>query len=739
MTTGQVSSTDHFDLARTGLADDHSADAALWENLDLTDTEDRRFGDYDLLELIGRGGMGVVFRATQLSLGREVAIKFIVAGLADDVMAVQRFRLEACAAAKLHHPNIVPVYEVGSIDGMHFFSMPLLTVQTLAQRLDSSPLSESASVLLLIDLAAAVDYAHMLGLLHLDIKPANVLFDEHGRAMISDFGLARHMDEGGVVTRSEISGTPGYMAPEQEKGDGRSLDRRTDVYALGCVLQELVASYRPPADLAAICDNCLKQAPEQRYQSAGELAADLMRYRDGNSVSVRKAPWHELVVRSVRRHPTLSLALIAGLAAMIIGLATTTWQRDRADRALVEAARQQALTQVQVVRSQRLAGLMAAAFPANENAEYANRANSARSAVAWLKATVGKDPGAQRDILTAFRDALADAGKHEGVDALMHEIVDQLGEDFRLQQVTRLLARGDRDSLIAAGLIGIPVATDVPSPAHEATLLRLLQEHPDDELALYVAALACHVQVNPCRHGEFQQQLTAKFPGNAVHWLLTPSGSNLTVREFKRLISRAGDALTFDDRHATYHRILLDAVRDQPIPDSIREPIQAVLLEAEVDKYLRSHLSWNVPHPEYSNLVRTCMPETKRNGEQDEILRNCGRLAILGMRSPTSSIVSRMVSGAIVRRIYKGQALEREAWEYRRQYVWLGDHGFGSSESEDVLQRDTAEFGEWEAWQRRTERLGYPRVPPVGWLPGDPQKLLLHEDRKPLPEPTGAH
>ena len=733
MTAGEVGGTEPLKLARVGLADDRVGNAALWEDLDLTDINDRRFGEYDLLELIGRGGMGVVFRATQLSLGREVAIKFIIAGLADDASAVQRFQLEARSAAKLHHPNIVPVYEVGSIEGMHFFSMPLLRGQTLAQRIDVAPLSEADAVLLLIDLAAAVGYAHSLGLLHLDLKPANVLFDEHGRAIISDFGLARQMDEHGAVARLDISGTPGYMAPEQAKGAGQSLDRRTDVYALGCVLRELIAKHRPSADLAAICDRCQQEEPERRYQSVTELAADLMRYRDGSSVSVRSLPWHEQVARSVRRHPTLSLAVAAGLAAMLVGLATTTWQRNRADQALIEASRQQALTQAQVVRSQRLAGLMAAAFPADENAQYANRANSARSAVAWLKATVANDAGAQRDVLTAFRNALADAGKNEGVDALMREIIDQLGEDFRQQQVRRLLTRGDRNSLIAAGLIGIPVAQGVPSPAHQATLLRLLREHPDDELALYVAALACHIQASPCLHREFQQRLIAKFPGNAVHWLLIPSGGDPAARGLTQMVFEADAASTFDDRHATYHRIVLDAVRDQPIPDSIREPIQAVLPEAEVDAYLRTHLSWNVPHPDYSNLLRICRPSQGRDAERDELLRSCGRIAMLGMRSPTSSIVSRMVSGSIVRRLYKGSALAREAWEYRRQYVWLGDHGFESPELDEALQRETAEFGEWEAWQRRTERLGYPRLPPAGWLPDDPQKLLLHEDRSPAP------
>jgi len=162
-------------IARAGLSG--LPQTMLWDNLDLDDPDDRRFGDYELLERIGRGGMGVVFRAHQISLGRDVAVKFIVGSLADNTRAVARFLAEARAAARLHHPHIVPVFEVGSVEGMHFFSMPLLRGQTLAQRIDARKMSQADSVALLLKLGAAVDYAHSLGLLHLDLKPANVLFD----------------------------------------------------------------------------------------------------------------------------------------------------------------------------------------------------------------------------------------------------------------------------------------------------------------------------------------------------------------------------------------------------------------------------------------------------------------------------------------------------------------------------------------------------------------------------------
>ncbi|MDZ4814126.1 MAG: serine/threonine-protein kinase, partial [Pseudomonadota bacterium] len=177
-------------VARLGLAPGQTDDSSLWDQVDLTDPEDRRFGDFELLERIGRGGMGVVFRAFQHSLGREVAIKFIVGALVDHPAAVSTFFAEARAAARLHHPHIVPVFESGQIDGQPYFSMPLLGGETLAQRIQKGRFDPKAAVDLLLTLCAAVSYAHELGLLHLDLKPGNVLFDDGGRALISDFGLA---------------------------------------------------------------------------------------------------------------------------------------------------------------------------------------------------------------------------------------------------------------------------------------------------------------------------------------------------------------------------------------------------------------------------------------------------------------------------------------------------------------------------------------------------------------------
>jgi len=712
-----------------------------------------------------------VFRAKQLSLGREVAVKFIVGGLADNARAVARFLDEARAAARLHHPHIVPVFEVGSVDGMHFFSMPLMRGETLAQRIATTRMTQADAVGLLLKLGAAVDYAHSLGLLHLDLKPANVLFDEHAQPLIGDFGLARHMDDAGGVDAQDVSGTPAYMAPEQIDVGPHRLSRCTDVYALGAILHELLtgvpprgrgdvqtqarqtttvggtqlltrtpmiematirktgidpaALHRPTVehaaidkDLEAICLKCLRIDPQQRYQNVAELNADLARYRDGNTVSVRKPRWSERALRMLRRHPAITLATIAALAAMALGLATTSWQWQRAEH-------ERALATAQASRMQQLAGLMAAAFPAGESARD-ERASSARNAVAWLKQHVSADPSAQRAVLTSFRQALDAAHKGDVVAALVNEIVDQLGEDYREQQVERLAKKGDRDSLIAAALIGIPRGIDgVSSAAHEAVLQRLFDRYPNDQDALYAVALACNEQPRPCTHADYFARLTAQFPGNAVHWLLVPAGSKPTDLAIAANVLHAAHATGFDDRLTMITGLMRTALRDQRVPDSILQPMQAVVEESEVAPSLRRNAVDSVPLPSYAGFWRVCKPASIAKLQVAGLRDACGAFALKGIRSPRASIVARMVTASMVRRLYKG--------------TWMSQFGLADSYAHtgivdsDQLQKDIAQFGEWEAWQRQAVRAGASRTPPPGWLPADPQVLLLSEDRTSAP------
>jgi serine/threonine protein kinase len=305
-----------------------------WPRLDLNDSQQREFGDYELLEEIGRGGMGMVYRARQRSLDRDVAIKFIADWFAD-ADGVTRFLAEARAAARMLHPNIVPVHEVGSVEGMHYFSMPLIRGRSLATLLDAGPMSPAAVIALLLKLCDAIDYAHRLGLLHLDLKPANVLLDERDEPLIADFGLARHMDAKGGVDAQEVSGTPSYMAPEQILIKQYRLTPATDIYALGAILYRCLTGasahgegsaddvirraaagrIRPPReldgkiprDLDAICMKCLELQPGDRYTSAAQLADDLRRVRDNFPVSVRRAGLVEQWQRWSRREPGLPI------------------------------------------------------------------------------------------------------------------------------------------------------------------------------------------------------------------------------------------------------------------------------------------------------------------------------------------------------------------------------------------------------------------------------------------------
>ena len=748
-------------IARAGLFGNAAPEAMLWDDVDLDDAEDRRFGDYELLERIGRGGMGVVFRAHQISLGREVAVKFIVGRLAADVHAVARFLAEARAAARLNHPHIVPVFEVGSVEGMHFFSMPLLRGQTLAQRTEARKLSHADSVQLLLDLGAAVEYAHSLGLLHLDLKPANVLFDEHAQPLIGDFGLARHMDDAGGVDAHEVCGTPAYMAPEQITAGARRLDQRTDVYALGAILYELLTGVTPHAtgdakarqsatsdivpprvrdgsiapDLEAICLRCLQHDPNRRYPHIADFNADLARYRDGNDVSARKPRWHERTVRSLRRHPAITLATAAALVALVIGLITTSWQWQRAERERAEADQQQALATAQATRLHQLAGLMAAAFPTGESTG-AQRVASARAAVTWLKHHAPDDPSAQRAVLTSFREALSAAGKADAVSALLTEIVDQLGVDYRERQVERLARVGDRDSLIAAALIGIPRGADGTSSAtHDEVLQRLAAEYPSDQLALYIVALACHVQPQECLHPEYEARLTAQFPDNAVHWVLVPRGAGLDDAGVAANVLHAARARDFDDHLSAMTSILRNALHDQQVPDSVLEPMQAVVEQSEVAPSLRRNAVDNVALPNYADVMRVCKPASVDSLHIAGLRDACGTFGQKGMRSSDASIMACMVTSAIVRRLYKGTPLEAEAKEYRRQYnwlsrfIWLDEYTRKDVGNPDNLQQDIARYGEWEAWRRQAERAGTSRTPPPDWLPADPRLMMLSEER----------
>ncbi len=334
---------------------------------------------YELLGPIAAGGMGVVYRARQVAVNRIVALKMIRAGALAGESAVQRFRLEAEAAAGFSHPHIVPVYEVGvTAGGQPFFSMKLIDGQTLADWLtdawNSGRLSTGAglreAVRLLSAVCRAVHYAHQRGFLHRDLKPANVLVDAAGVPHVTDFGLAKRIGErptdGQLTEAGGLVGTLAYMAPEQARG-GERLTTAADVYSLGAILflvltggplrpdpvSELMAGTlgrTPPAfprtadrDLAAICSKCLTEQPTTRYGSAEAVADELDRWADGRPIRTRPPRLTRRVWLWVRRRPRSAalVALAAGLLAVGVGLVTWKWRDEAAARreAQVEGAR----------------------------------------------------------------------------------------------------------------------------------------------------------------------------------------------------------------------------------------------------------------------------------------------------------------------------------------------------------------------------------------------------------------
>ncbi|HEY6894047.1 MAG TPA: serine/threonine-protein kinase, partial [Rhodanobacteraceae bacterium] len=339
--------------------------------LDLDDPAQRQFGDYELIELLGQGGMGVVYRARQASLEREVAIKLLAAGPWASREFIERFQREARNVARMQHPNIVAIYEIGEAEGLHFFSMRLVRGQSLAAALaESGPFEAQRAARLMRTIAEALAYAHSLGVLHLDLKPANVLLDEDGAPHVADFGLARRIDGALAIDNDEVSGTPAYMAPEQASARAQAITSATDVFGLGAILYELVTGKPPfraespratlklvaegkirrprllaphvPADLEAIILRCLAKEPAERYASARALADDLGRFGEGRAVHARPLNVAQKIARWTRREPKLAIASMLIVAALVAGLGATTreWRRAEGNAARAEAVRQ---------------------------------------------------------------------------------------------------------------------------------------------------------------------------------------------------------------------------------------------------------------------------------------------------------------------------------------------------------------------------------------------------------------
>src|SRR5947208_7330689 len=319
-------------------------------------------GDYELVEEVGRGGKGVVFRARQKSLNRTVALKVISLGQWASTAHLKRFRREAEAAASLDHPSIVPIYEVGEREGACYFSMKFVEGGQLDEVVKRAPISIRQAAELIAKVARTVHYAHEHGILHRDIKPGNILLDTKGEPLLTDFGLARLVEAESTVTRTkEVMGTPSYMAPEQAMGNNAAVSNATDVYGLGAVLYQLLTDHppfaggttyetikllrdtepRPPRllnpkidrDLNTICLKCLEKDPKRRYASALALAEDLEHWLKHEPIRAHRTGVFTHARKWIQRNPTSAL-LAASLVALIAAVGWNVWKSELIHRPL---------------------------------------------------------------------------------------------------------------------------------------------------------------------------------------------------------------------------------------------------------------------------------------------------------------------------------------------------------------------------------------------------------------------
>jgi len=343
-----------------------------------TGTAVHNFGDFELESEIARGGMGVVYKARQVSLDRRVALKVLPGGPLANQDDLRRFHLEAAAIAILDHPNIVPIYEVGEHEGLSYFAMKLIEGNSLAQRQPGSVADPRAAAQLVATVARAVHHAHQRGVLHRDLTPSNIVIDAEGQPHVTDFGLAKRVEVNSELTQSgAILGTPSYMSPEQASGNRKAITTATDVYGLGAVLYALLTG-KPPfrgdsvletleqvrqrlpeppggvgrnvdRDLETVCMKCLEKEPARRYASALGLAEDLERWLRGEPIQARPVPRMERALLWFRRNPILAgfvTTTTSLLVILLVGALVTTFliweakERMRKARDLAQAQKE---------------------------------------------------------------------------------------------------------------------------------------------------------------------------------------------------------------------------------------------------------------------------------------------------------------------------------------------------------------------------------------------------------------
>ena len=344
------------------MAGGESASSAIRDN----QSDNNQLGDFELHETIGRGGMGVVYRATQKSLNRTVAVKILPLASVLDPRQLTRFQHEAEAAAGLQHPNIVPVHAIGYERGVHFFAMRYINGQSLEQwieqRWDSDKNDWQTAVRYALQVADGLQAAHEYGIIHRDIKPSNLLLDQRDNVWIADFGLARIQNDPSVTGPSDVVGTARYMSPEQARGDSAIVDGRTDIYALAATLQEMLALNPThaigvgcmPRDLETVISKAMSLRRDDRYETAMQFADDLRRVLAGEPTIARPPTLIDRLVRQAAKHRTAVIATVfvgsLTLAGLAVGTTMLAAEKRVSDALLIQSQQDRAITREAVDR-----------------------------------------------------------------------------------------------------------------------------------------------------------------------------------------------------------------------------------------------------------------------------------------------------------------------------------------------------------------------------------------------------
>ncbi len=542
---------------------------------------------YEIHGVLGRGGMGVVYQARHVGLNRLVALKMILAGVHASPEHLARFRTEAEAVARLQHPNIVQVYDIGEHEGRSYFSLEYVDGGSLAQRLGGTPQQPRAAAALVQALARAVHYAHERGIVHRDLKPANVLLAACGLASspakpqaaelvpkVTDFGLARRLDEDGQTRTGDVMGTPSYMAPEQARGQVHEVGPPADIYALGAILYECLTGRPPfrgatlletleqvrsaepvgprrlqpgvPRDLDTVCLKCLDKDPRKRYGSAAELADDLDRFLASEPVRARPAPQWERAWKWARRRPAvaaLSAALVFTLLAGFAGITAKYLEAENL-RQKAEAARAEADTKARSEQKAREA--------ADRAKDQANQAEKQ-----------ARDEGLRRKYVSDFLTSLFDSndpmgiqgygfrsGHERGQNLTARELLlrgaKNLGSELRDQPVVRA-ALMDTIGNVHRGLGLYDKAEQLLKEALKLRRAHLEKDHPDIANSLHHLGWLYHDRGDYARGESYYRQAlnlrTRRLgPGDAatatsmlhLAWLLNQKGDNRQAEKLYR-------------------------------------------------------------------------------------------------------------------------------------------------------------------------------------------------------------